>query len=101
RPEALRVRFQLASGPCAESERSGQNHSPAEEQSRMRSEDFGEPDHRPAKAPFDTARYWVQFAPGTPGYRVFAKQMKNPPIACGLANKSTINKRATTKSVKD
>jgi hypothetical protein len=45
--------------------------------------------------------YWSTLHPGTPSYRVFAKQMTNPPIACGLANKSTINKWATTKSVKD
>ena len=35
------------------------------------------------------------------GYRVFAKQMTNPPAACGLSIKSTIDKAATTKSVRE
>jgi len=45
--------------------------------------------------------YWSTLRPGGPSYRVFAKQMTNPPAACGLATKSTIDKSATTKSVQD
>jgi hypothetical protein len=45
--------------------------------------------------------YWSTLQPGTPSYRVFTKQMTNPPAACGLSTKSTIDKSATTKSVHD
>jgi hypothetical protein len=45
--------------------------------------------------------YWSTLRPGGPSYRVFAKQMINPPVACGLSAKSTIDKSATTKSVQD
>ena len=45
--------------------------------------------------------YWSTLHPDGPSYRVFAKQMTNPPAACGLSTKSTIDKSATTKSVQD
>jgi hypothetical protein len=45
--------------------------------------------------------YWSTLQPDGPSYRVFAKQMTNPPTACGLSTKSTIDKSATTKSVQD
>jgi hypothetical protein len=45
--------------------------------------------------------YWSTLRPDGLSYRVFAKQMTNPPAACGLPNKSTINKSATTRSVQD
>jgi hypothetical protein len=45
--------------------------------------------------------YWSTLRPDGPSYRVFAKQMTNPPAACGLLTKSTIDKSATTKSVQD
>jgi hypothetical protein len=45
--------------------------------------------------------YWSPLHPDGPSYRVFAKQMTNPPAACGLSGKSTIDKSATTKSVWD
>jgi len=45
--------------------------------------------------------YWSTLRPDGPSYRVFAKQMTNPPAACGLPTNSTIDKSATTKSVKD
>jgi hypothetical protein len=45
--------------------------------------------------------YWSTLHPDGPSYRVFAKQMTNPPAACGLSPKSTIDKSATTKSVQD
>ena len=45
--------------------------------------------------------YWSTLHPDGPSYRVFAKQMINPPVACGLSAKSTIDKSATTKSVQD
>jgi len=45
--------------------------------------------------------YWSTLQPDGPSYRAFAKQMTNPPAACGLSIKSTINKSAATKSVQD
>src|ERR1022692_2326021 len=45
--------------------------------------------------------YWSTLRPGGPSYRLFAKQMTNPPAACGSATKSVIAKSATTKSVQD
>jgi hypothetical protein len=45
--------------------------------------------------------YWSTLRPDGPSYHVFAKQMTNPPAACGLSTKSTIDKAATTKSVQD
>jgi hypothetical protein len=45
--------------------------------------------------------YWSPLHPDGPSYRVFAKQMTNPPAACGLSTKSTIDKSATTKTVQD
>jgi hypothetical protein len=40
--------------------------------------------------------YWSTLRPDGPSYRVFVKQMTNPPAACGSPTKS-----ATTKSVQD
>jgi hypothetical protein len=45
--------------------------------------------------------YWSTLRPDGPSYRVFAKQMTNPPAACGSSTKSVIVKSATTKSVQD
>ena len=45
--------------------------------------------------------YWSTLRPDGPSYHVFAKQMTNPPLACGLSTKSTIDKSATTKTVED
>jgi hypothetical protein len=45
--------------------------------------------------------YWSTLQPDGPSFRVFAKQMTNPPEACGLSSKSRIAKSATTKSVQD
>jgi hypothetical protein len=45
--------------------------------------------------------YWSTLRPDGPSYRVFAKQMTNPPAACGLSIKSAIARSATTKSVQD
>jgi hypothetical protein len=45
--------------------------------------------------------YWSTLRPDGPSYHVFVKQMTNPPVACGLSTKSTIDKSATTKSVQD
>ena len=45
--------------------------------------------------------YWSTLQPDGLSYRVFAKQMTNPPAACGLPTNSTIDKSATTKSVQD
>jgi hypothetical protein len=45
--------------------------------------------------------YWSTLRPDGPSYRVFAKQMTNPPAACGSSTKSAIAKSATTKSVQD
>src|SRR3984957_13033514 len=54
--------------------------------------------HKPLLSP---SGYWSTLQPGGAGYRAFAKQMTNPPAACGLTTKSTIDKSATTKSVQD
>ena len=54
--------------------------------------------HKPLLA---SSGYWSTLRRGGPSYRVFTKQMTNPPKACGLATKSTISNRATTKSVQD
>ncbi len=45
--------------------------------------------------------YWSTLQPDGKSFRVFAKQMTNPPAACGLSTKSMIAKSATTKSVQD
>jgi hypothetical protein len=45
--------------------------------------------------------YWSSLHPGGLSYRVFAKQMTNPPPACRLPTQSMIDKSATTKSVQD
>lgn len=45
--------------------------------------------------------YWSPLHPDGPSYRIFARQMTNPPSACGLSAKSTIPKSATTKSLQD
>jgi hypothetical protein len=54
--------------------------------------------HKPLLSP---SGYWSTLQPSGPGFRAFAKQMTNPPAACGLTTKSTIDKSATTKSVQD
>ena len=43
--------------------------------------------------------YWSTLQPGRPSYRVFAKQMTNPPAACGLPTRTKIAKSATTETV--
>jgi hypothetical protein len=43
--------------------------------------------------------YWSTLQPGRPSYRVFARQMTNPPAACGLHTKSTKLQAETTQSV--
>ena len=45
--------------------------------------------------------YWSTLRPEGPSYRVFAREMTNPPAACGSSTKSAIAKSATTKSVQD
>jgi hypothetical protein len=45
--------------------------------------------------------YWSTLHPDGPSFRIFARQMTNPPSACGLSTKSTIDKSDTTKSVQD
>ena len=41
--------------------------------------------HKPL---FSTTGYWSTLQPGTVSFRVFAKQMTNPPLACGLHMKT-------------
>ena len=45
--------------------------------------------------------YWSSLHPDGQSFRVFAKQMTNPPTACHLPTQSAIDKSATTKSVQD
>lgn len=54
--------------------------------------------HKPLLTP---SGYWSTLRPDGPSFLVFAKQMTNPPDACGLSAKSPIDKSATTKSVQD
>ena len=56
--------FNWQAGSDAQSKRSGQNHSPAEEQSRMWSEDSGQPDHRPTQTLADPVGILVDVAAG-------------------------------------
>src|SRR5580658_6666133 len=98
------MRFQLASGPSAKGERSGQNDSPAEEQSRMWSEDPGQPDHRPAQTFADLFRILVNFATGRAELPCIRQADDKSPYCVrprGLATKSMISNRATTNSVQD
>ena len=44
--------------------------------------------------------YWSTLQPGRLGYRVFAKQMTNPPAACGRKVKSPVTPAQTTVTVK-
>ncbi len=53
--------------------------------------------HKPL---FTRTSYWSTLQPGRKSYRIFAKQMTNPPAACGLHVPTPINKAATTKTVK-
>ncbi len=50
---------------------------------------------------FTRTSYWSTLQPGRKSYRVFAKQMTNPPAACGLHVSTSISKVATTQSVKE
>jgi hypothetical protein len=54
--------------------------------------------HKPLLTP---SGYWSTLHPDGPSFRVFAKQMTNPPDACGLSTNSGIDKSATTKSVQE
>src|ERR1700730_1607248 len=45
--------------------------------------------------------YWSTLQPGRKSYRIFAKQMTNPPAACGSHAPMPIKKTATTKTVQD
>ena len=47
------------------------------------------------------AGYWSTLQPGRPSYRVFAKEMTNPPLACGLRTNSTVSRGESTKTVRD
>ena len=44
--------------------------------------------------------YWSTLQPGRLSYRVFARQMTNPPAACGLQMKSPVKPSTTTATVK-
>jgi hypothetical protein len=50
--------------------------------------------HKPL---FARTAYWSTLQPGTVSYRVFAKQMTNPPLACALHVKSAVTKRSVPK----
>jgi hypothetical protein len=53
--------------------------------------------HKPL---FTRTSYWSTLQPGRKSFRVFAKQMTNPPAACGLRVRTPVNKAATTETVK-
>jgi len=46
--------------------------------------------HKPL---FSQTGYWSTLQPGTVSYRVFVKQMTNPPLACGLHARATVAER--------
>lgn len=48
---------------------------------------------------FTRSSYWSTLRPGRKSYRVFAKQMTNPPAACGLRSRTPVNRAATTQTV--
>jgi hypothetical protein len=54
--------------------------------------------HKSLLPPRDTGQHCIREGLS---YRVFAKQTTNPPSAWGLSTKSTIDKSATTKTVRD
>lgn len=54
--------------------------------------------HKPL---FTRTSYWSTLQPGRKSYRIFAKQMTNPPAACGLRSRAPINQSATTRTVQD
>jgi hypothetical protein len=54
--------------------------------------------HKPL---FTRTSYWFTLQPGRKSYRIFAKQMTNPPAACGSHAPTPIKKTATTKTVQD
>jgi hypothetical protein len=43
--------------------------------------------------------YWSTLQPGRPSYRVFAKQMTNPPLACGPHSRQTVKQAGTKQTV--
>jgi hypothetical protein len=47
--------------------------------------------HKPL---FARTGYWSTLQPGTISYRVFVKQMTNPPLACGLHTRTPVRRRA-------
>jgi hypothetical protein len=53
--------------------------------------------HKPLLA---RSGYWSTLQPGRLAYRTFAKQMANPPAACALPRKTTIDKTETTETVR-
>jgi hypothetical protein len=48
---------------------------------------------------FTRNSYWSTLQPGRKSYRVFARQMTNPPAACGLRSRTPVNRAATTQTV--
>jgi hypothetical protein len=46
--------------------------------------------HKPL---FSSTGYWETLRPGTPGYRVFVKQMTNVPAACGVKGRRQVAAR--------
>jgi len=47
------------------------------------------------------AGYWSTLQPGRPSYQVFAKQMTNPPLACGLWTKPPVKQAETAKKARE
>jgi hypothetical protein len=54
--------------------------------------------HKPL---FARSSYWSTLRPGWVDHRTFAKQMTNPPAACGLHTAAPINRAATTETVQE
>ncbi len=54
--------------------------------------------HKPL---FTRSSYWSTLRPGWYDYHVFAKEMTNPPAACGSHVATPVNRAATTKTVQE
>jgi len=50
---------------------------------------------------FTRTSFWSTLHPGRHSYRVFAKEMTNPPVTCGLHVSTPVNRAATTETVQE
>jgi hypothetical protein len=77
-----------------------QEHSSADEQSRVRHQDSLNQIIQHQKPLITKKSYWEPLHPGSYSHRVFLKEMTNPPEACGARTQSKVAKNKTTRTVK-